>query len=177
MRRLCLVVLPALLALAIGACGDSEEEKAQTNGQGGEPPAAGGTPPPVETQPPGQPSSQEEEEVRAAVREYLQGLAAQNAPQVCDALTEEAQRLLGRDLGVESGECEEAARAAAELATGQAGQALRDADALNVEIQGDRATAEVSVAGTAIPIELRRAEDGEWRVSDANEEALREALP
>lgn len=180
MRRLRLAVLPAVLALALGACGDDEEQTAQ-NGQGG-----GGTtttaPPPSQQQPGQQPGQQpaqqqEEEEVRAAVREYVEGLAGQNAPQVCDALTEQAQSLLRRDLNVESGQCEEVAREAAQFATGQAGQALRDAEALNVDIQGDRATVELSVAGTTVPIELEKAPDGEWQVSDANEEALRKALP
>jgi hypothetical protein len=65
----------------------------------------------------------------------------------------------------------------ASFATGQAQQALSDGDAVDVEVMGDRATAQISLAGTTVPIELERQEDGEWRVSDANEDALREALP
>lgn len=172
MRRARLALLPALLALALAACGESEEEPTATT-QGDEPPAAG-EPAPEAEEPA---ASAEEEEIRAAVQDYLGGLAAENAPQVCDALTEQAQRVLGRDLGIEAGQCEEAAGEVASFATGQAQQALSDADAVDIEVMGDRATARISLAGTTVPIELERQEDGEWRVSDANEDALREALP
>jgi ketosteroid isomerase-like protein len=172
MRRARLALLPALLALALVACGESEEEPTATT-QGDEPPAAG-EPAPEAEEPA---ASAEEEEIRAAVQDYLGGLATENAPQVCDALTEQAQRVLGRDLGIEAGQCEEAAGEVASFATGQAQQALSDADAVDIEVMGDRATAQISLAGATVPIELERQEDGEWRVSDANEDALREALP
>jgi len=172
MRRARLALLPALLALALAACGESEEEPTATT-QGDEPPAAG-EPAPEAEEPA---ASAEEEEIRAAVQDYLGGLAAENAPQVCDALTDQAQEVLGRDLGIEAGQCEEAASEVASFATGQAQQALSDADAVDIEVMGDRATAQISLAGTTLPIELERQEDGEWRVSDANEDALREALP
>lgn len=175
MRRLYLAFLPALLALALGACGESEEQKGG-NGEGSATTAEGGTPPPPQTQPPEQPASGEEEEVRAAVAKYLEGLARDNAPQVCEALTEDAQRLLGRDLGIEADGCEDAAREAAEFAGGQGAQALRDAKALNVNIKGDTATVNVAIAGTEVPIQADRV-DGEWRVSNANEQALIDALP
>jgi hypothetical protein len=171
MRRARLALLPALLALALAACGDSEEEPTATT-QGDEPPAAGEPAPGGEEPAP----SPEEEEIRAAVQDYLGGLAADNAPQVCEALTDRAQELLGQDLGIEAGQCEEAAGEVASFATGQAQQALSDADAVDIEVMGDRATAQVSLAGTTVPIELQK-QDGEWRVSDANEDALREALP
>jgi hypothetical protein len=171
MRRARLALLPALLALALAACGESEEEPTATT-QGDEPPAAG-EPAPEAEEPA---ASAEEEEIRAAVQDYLGGLATENAPQVCDALTEQAQRVLGRDLGIEAGQCEEAAGEVASFATAQAQQALSDADAVDIEVMGDQATAQVSLAGTTVPIELQR-QDGEWRVSDANEDALREALP
>jgi hypothetical protein len=172
MRRARLALLPALLALTLAACGESEEEPTATT-QGDQPPAAG-EPAPGGEEPA---ASAEEEEIRAAVRTYLQGLAAENAPQVCEALTDQAQELLGRDLGIEAGQCEEAAGEVASFATGQAQQALEDADAVDIEVMGDRATAQVSLAGTTVPLELEKLEDGEWRVSDANEDALREALP
>ena len=174
MRRARLALLPALLALALVACGESEEEPTATT-PGDEPPAAG-EPAPEAEEPA---ASAEEEEIRAAVQDYLGGLAAENAPQVCDALTDQAQEVLGRDLGIEAGQCEEAASEVASFATGQAQQALTNADAVDVdvEVMGDRATAQISLAGTTVPIELERQEDGEWRVSDANEDALREALP
>jgi hypothetical protein len=171
MRRARLALLPALLALALAACGDSEEEPTATT-PGDEPPAAG-EPAPGGEEPAPPP---EEEEIRAAVQDYLGGLATDNAPQVCDALTDQAQELLGRDLGIEAGQCEEAAGEVASFATGQAQQALSDADAVDIEVMGDRATAQVSLAGTTVPIELQK-QDGEWRVSDTNEDALREALP
>jgi hypothetical protein len=171
MRRARLALLPAFLALALAACGDSEEEPTATT-QGDEPPAASEPAPGGEEPAP----SPEEEEIRAAVQDYLGGLATENAPQVCDALTEQAQQVLGRDLGIEAGQCEEAAGEVASFATGQAQQALSDADAVDIEVMGDRATAQVSLAGTTVPIELQK-QDGEWRVSDANEDALREALP
>lgn len=179
MRRALLAFLPALLALALVACGDNGEEEQPANTQEGQPqetqpPASG------ETAPGGQEpatSADEEAEIRAAVNEYLGGLAADNAPQVCEALTDQAQRLLGRDVGVEEGQCEEAAREVATFASGQAQQALRDADAADIQVDGDRATAEVSLAGNTVPIELEKQPDGEWQVSDANEDALREALP
>ena len=172
MRRARLPFLPALLALALAACGESEEEPTATT-QGEEPPPAGEPAPGGEEPAP----SPEEEEIRAALQAYLGGLAAENAPQVCDALTEQAQQVLGRDLGIEAGQCEEAAGEVASFATGQAQQALDDADAVDIKVMGDRATAQVSLAGTTVPIELQQQDDGEWRVSDANEDALREALP
>jgi len=172
MCRARLTLLPALLALALAACGGSEEEPTATT-QEGAPPAAGEPAPGGEE--PAVPA--EEEEIRAALRAYLGGLAADNAPQVCDALTAQAQELLGRDLGIEAGQCEQAAGEVASFATGQAQQALADADAVNIEVMGDRATAQVSLAGATVPIGLERRADGEWRVSDANEDALREALP
>lgn len=172
MRRARLTVLPALLALALVACGGTEEEPTATT-QEGDPPAAGEPAPGGEEPAP----SPEEEEIRAAVQGYLGGLATENAPQVCEALTDQAQELLGQDLGIEAGQCEEAAGEVASFATGQAQQALSDADAVDIEVMGDRATAQVSLAGTTVPIELQQREDGEWRVSDANEDAVREALP
>lgn len=172
MRRARVALLPALLALALAACGDSEEEPTATT-QEGDPPAAGEPAPGGDEEPAVSP---EEEEIRGAVRTYLGGLAAENAPQVCDALTDQAQELLGQDLGIEAGECEEAAGEVASFATGQAQQALADADAVDIEVMGDRATAQVSLAGATVPIELERVE-GEWRVSEANEDAVREALP
>ncbi len=172
MRPLRLAFLPALLALALAACGDTEEEPTATT-QGDSPPAAGEPPPPAQEEPA---ASAEEEEIRAAVNTYLGGLAAKNAPQVCEALTDRAQELLGQDLGVEAGECEEAAGEVASFATGQAQQALADAEAVDIEVTGDRATAQVSLGGATVPVELQRVE-GQWRVSDANEEAVREALP
>ncbi len=171
MRPLRLAFLPALLALALAACGDTEEEPTATT-QGDEPPAAG-EPPPAQEEPA---ASADEEEIRAAVRTYLGGLAAENAPQVCAALTDRAQELLGQDLGIEAGECEEAAGEVASFAAGQAQQALADAEAVDIEVEGDRATAQVSLGGATVPIQMERVE-GEWRVSDANEDALREALP
>jgi hypothetical protein len=173
MRRARLALLPALLALALAACGESEEEPTATT-QGDKPPAAGE--PALGGEEPA-PPPEEEEEIRAAVQDYLGGLATDNAPQVCDALTDQAQELLGQDLGIEAGQCEEAAGEVASFATGQAQQALSDADAVDIEVMGDRATAQISLAGATVPIELERQEDGEWRVSDANEDALREALP
>jgi len=59
----------------------------------------------------------------------------------------------------------------------QGQQALDDADAVDIKVMGDRATAQVSLAGTTVPIELQQQDDGEWRFSEANEDALREALP
>lgn len=177
MRRLRLAVLPAVLALALGACGGDEEEEAQTNGQGGEPPAAEETQPPPETRPLAQPTPQEREEVLAAVREYLNGLARQNAPQACDALTEDAQRLLGRDLQRETQGCEDAVREASEFSTRRASQALRDADALHVNVKDDIATVDLRIADQSVPIQLERDDEGEWLVSNANERELREALP
>ncbi|MCP9489751.1 MAG: hypothetical protein MSC31_07720 [Solirubrobacteraceae bacterium MAG38_C4-C5] len=171
MRRARLTVLPALLALVLAACGGTEEEPTATT-QEGDPPAAG-EPAPGGEEPVVSP---EEEEIRAAVRTYLGGLAAENAPQVCDALTDQAQELLGQNLGIEAGECEVAAGEVASFATGQAQQALADAEAVDIDVAGDRATARVSLGGATVPIELERVE-GEWRVSDANEDAVREALP
>ena len=186
MRRARLAFLPALLALTLAACGDDGEEQQSGTTQGGQPPAtqppatqppASGQTAPGGEQPGGSPNTDEEDEIRAAVSEYLGGLAADNAPQVCDALTDQAQELLGRDLGVEADKCEEAAREVATFATGQAQQALRDANAVDIQVMGNRATAEVSLAGNTVPIELEKQPDGEWSVADANEEALREALP
>ena len=181
MRRARLAFLPALLALALVACGDNGEEKQPADTQQGQqqqqtqPPASGETAPGGQ-QPAASPAD-EEEEIRAAVNEYLGGLAADNAPQVCEALTDQAQELLGQDLGIEEGQCEEAAREVATFASGQAQEALRDAQAADIQVNGDRATAEVSLAGNTVPIELEKQPDGEWQVSDANEDALREALP
>ena len=178
MRRARLTLLPALLALALVACGEGgQDQQADTQQEGqqeGQPPATSQTAPGGE-QP--SPPADEEEEIRAAVSEYLGGLAADNAPQVCEALTDQARKLLGREVGVEAGQCEEAAREVATFASGQAQQALRNAEAVTIEVMGDRATAQVSLAGTTVPIELEKQPDGEWQVSDANEEALREALP
>ncbi len=179
MRRARLAFLPALLALVLVACGDNGGEEQSATTQEGQqqqtqPPASGETAPGGE-QPPA--PADEEEEIRAAVNEYLGGLAADNAPQVCEALTDQAQRLLGRDVGVEAEQCEEAAREVATFASDQAQEALRDAQAADIQVNGDRATAEVSLAGNTVPIELEKQPDGEWQVSDANEQALREALP
>lgn len=178
MRRARLTFLPALLALALVACADDgEEDQAATQGDqptATQPPASG------ETAPGGQPAqsdADEEQEIRAAVNEYLGGLAAENAPEVCDALTDQAQKLLGRDVGVEAGQCEEAAREVATFASAQAQEALRNAEAAQIEVMDGQATAQVSLAGTTVPIELEKQPDGEWQVSDANEEAVREALP
>ena len=42
---------------------------------------------------------------------------------MCDALTDQAQELLGQDLGIQAGECEEAAGEVASFATSQGQQA------------------------------------------------------
>lgn len=181
MRRARLTFLPALLALALVACGDNGEEDQAATTQGDQPtetqPPASGETAPGGQQPSASADADEEQEIRAAVDEYLGGLAAENAPQVCEALTDQAQKLLGRDVGVEAGQCEDAAREVATFASGQAQQALRNAEAAEIEVMDGQATAQVSLAGTTVPIELEKQPDGEWQVSDANEDALREALP
>lgn len=152
------VLLLLLLCLALAGCGENETdgEPAPTPTQAAETPTA--TPEP-------EPAEDGQAEVVGVVQSFFRNVGAGSGEQACSQLTPEAQKQIADLLpaGAPVSDCIETANALSKIVDSSD---LEEVPVENVQVDGDRATADVSIEGLdASTVELERTPDGGFRIT------------
>lgn len=146
---------------ASGTAGSPTTETVDTTDSGTAPPdqatsAAAGTA-----------SPEDEAAIRAAIQEYIDAFVARDGEKACALMKPEvADAFLEAVKGqVEAEDCADAFEKAAATGGDDLASLFEQATVDSVAVEGDTATAQLSVLGTTVPIRMERI-DGEWKVAN-----------
>lgn len=112
-------------------------------------------------------SPEDDAAVRAAIQQYIDAFVQRDGEKACALMKPEvADAFLAAVKGrVDATDCADAFEQAAASGGDQLGELFKQAQVTSVAVEGDTATAQLSVLGTTVPILMERI-DGEWKVAN-----------
>ena len=112
-------------------------------------------------------SPEDDAAVRAAIQQYIDAFVQRDGEKACALMKPEvADAFLAAVKGrVDATDCADAFEQAAASGGDQLGELFKQAQVPRVAVEGDTATAQLSVLGTTVPILMERI-DGEWKVAN-----------
>jgi predicted lipid-binding transport protein (Tim44 family) len=117
--------------------------------------------------PAGTASPEDDAAVRAAIQEYIDAFVQRDGEKACALMKPEVADafLAAIKDRVDATDCADAFEQAAASGGDQLGELFKQAQVTGVAVEGAKATAQLSVLGTTVPILMERI-DGEWKVAN-----------
>jgi len=129
---------------------------------------AGATPPDQATSAAaGTASPEDDAAIRAAIQAYIDAFVARDGEKACALMKPEVAEafLEAVEDQVTADDCADAFEKAAASGGDNLGELFKQATVDSVAVEGDQATAQMTVLGTSVPIRMERI-DGEWKVAN-----------
>jgi hypothetical protein len=105
----------------------------------------------------------DEEEIEEVVMDFYSGIGASDGDKACDTLTEDAKDEIERD---DDMPCEDSVEEGD--FTQEQQEEFNNIEVKNIEVDGDKATAEAEASTTTQDVELENVDD-EWKIADVAE--------
>jgi hypothetical protein len=144
-----------------GTAGSPTTETVDTTDSGATPPdqatsAAAGTA-----------SPEDDAAIRAAIQAYIDAFVARDGEKACALMKPEVAEAFLEAVKdqVSADDCADAFEKAAASGGDDLGELFKQATVDSVAVEGDQATAQMTVLGTSVPIRMERI-DGEWKVAN-----------